>query len=577
MKALSPKPADRYASAKEFGEELLRYEEGRSVLACPDTILQKAMKWTRRNRTLVGASVAAMLLLIVAIIAMMTYISHSMIRNFTSEAEKIVAAATAERDKQSALVPEGDASDPYADLTKKRAFDSIDEIYTRQLERAAEYYSRIFDYDSSNATARASLAGLYMEMWRAAVRRNKSDLIDAYAHNVAYYAGAKEYQSHYQREIDGDGKLTVNVADGVAAEIFIFRYVETGKWNRLTPAPFRFAERRVDEEALTEATANLRTAADGRDGKSIYYLSFEERYGHRLGVAPLKLDSMQTGSFLLVLRATGYADLRLPVALPRLKDLTLNVKMLRTDEQRPGFTYIPSVFAKIGGPSAGTQFPNFVWKPVNAFFIQTHEITFGEYEEYLKSLIAEGRTTEAAEHLPRDFGFKYLTFAGNELKAHSSLTTGWRKWAVRGVSWLDAQSYIQWRSRRDGVQYRLPTELEWEVAARGTDGRRYTWGDVFWPQAARLSQGYGALTNLQINQARNNGQLADESVFGVWDMTGSQAEWCSDVFNGRDTERVLRGNAWALQPVGLEAAFRTSGPQDYFHSTTGFRLAMDAQ
>ncbi len=575
--ALSGKAADRYASAREFGDELLRYQEGRSVLACPDTILQKALKWTRRNRTLVGASVTALVLVVAAVVGVMTYMSRSMIRSYTNEAQKLVAAATAEREKQLALVPQGDASDPYADLTKKRAADSIDEKYTGQLEHAAEYYSRVFDYDASNATARAELAGLYMEMWRAAVRRNKPDLIDAYAHNVADYAGAKEYQSLYRREIDGDGKLTVNVADGVQPEIFIFKYVETGRWNRLTPVPFRFDERKIDNEALTEAIANLRLAADGRDGKSLYFLSFDERYNHRLGVAPMKLDSMPTGSYLLALRAPGYADLRLPVSLSRLKDVTLNVKMLKPEEQRPGFSYIPSVFAKVGGQSAGTQFPNFVWKQVHAYFIQTHEITFGEYEEFLKGLIAEGRNAEAAEHLPRDFGFNYLTLTGNELKAHSSLTEGWRKWAVRGVSWLDAQSYIEWRSRRDGVQYRLPSEVEWEVAARGTDGRRFTWGEVFWPQAARLSQGYGALTNMQVSQARTNGQFADESVFGVWDMTGSQAEWCNDQFNGRDTERVLRGNAWALQPVGLEAAFRTSGPQDYFHATTGFRLAMDAQ
>src|SRR4030095_9235842 len=116
----------------------------------------------------------------------------------------------------------------------------------------------------------------------------------------------------------------------------------------------------------------------------------------------------------------------------------------------------------------------------------------------------------------------YLNIAGKQLKAHSSLTEGWRKWPVRGVSWLDAHAYAAWCSQRDGITYRLPTELEWEVAARGTDGRRYTWGEIFWPQAARLPQGYGALSNLQVDQARRKGQFADESVFGVWDLTGSQ-------------------------------------------------------
>jgi formylglycine-generating enzyme required for sulfatase activity len=158
----------------------------------------------------------------------------------------------------------------------------------------------------------------------------------------------------------------------------------------------------------------------------------------------------------------------------RLKELEWNVKMLKSNERPKGFTYVPSVFAKIGGPAAGTQLPNFAWQPVNAFFIQTHEVTFGEYEEYLKGLISEGRSSEASEHLRRDFGFQYLEIVGGEIRSLPSLTQGWRKWPVRGVSWLDAQHYIEWRSRRDHMTYRLPMELEWEVAAHGTDGRRYT-------------------------------------------------------------------------------------------------------
>ncbi|MGH9849179.1 MAG: hypothetical protein ACREBD_04905 [Blastocatellia bacterium] len=46
-----------------------------------------------------------------------------------------------------------------------------------------------------------------------------------------------------------------------------------------------------------------------------------------------------------------------------------------------------------------------------------------------------------------------MQIIGGEIKSHASLTEGWRKWPVRGVSWIDARSYIAWRSRRDGVSY----------------------------------------------------------------------------------------------------------------------------
>jgi serine/threonine-protein kinase len=321
---------------------------------------------------------------------------------------------------------------------------------------------------------------------------------------------------------------------------------------------------------LAEASSKLHQGIDGHDGASLFFLNLDSDYGQRLGRTPLALDQMPTGSYLLVLRAPGFEDLHLPVTVPREKDLTLNIKMLKKGERPAGFSYVPAVWAKVGGSAAGSKWPNFSWQSVSPFFMQTYEVTFGEYEEFLKKLIAEGRVAEAKKHLPQDFGFYYLNIVGQQIKPHSSLTEGWRKWPVRGVSWLDAQSYAHWRSQKDGVTYRLPTELEWEVAARGTDGRRYTWGELFWPQAARLTQGYGSRSNSTWD-AR---QFSDESVFGVWDMTGSQAEWCADEFAGRFGEYVLRGNAWALQPVGLETAFRTSGAPDYFHATTGFRLAI---
>jgi len=570
MKAIAAKPAHRYQSAKEFFDDIQRYLEGRSVKACPDTVLQRTTKWIRRNRVIVRSVLAIICAVLLTVFGARYLIRRSTVGGYTTEAQKIIAAAQAEREQQlQAMSQVSSSDDAYADVNKQRGLDSIDEKYSARMGQAADYYSRVFEYDPRNRSAHAALTNIYMEMWRAAQRRNKPELMAAYAQEVARNAGPDNYKANYKAEIDGDGKFRLNT-HGVVADVFIFRYVETGKWNRLTPVPYRFTERKIDEAALAEAASKLRQGIDGHDGSSVYFLNVDSNYGHRLGQTPLTLNQMPTGSYLFLLRAPGFEDLRVPVTIPRQKDLELNVKMLKKGERPAGFSYVPSVWAKLGGPAAGSKWANHAWKSVDPFFIQTYEVTFGEYEEFLKSLIAQDRAVEARKHLPQDFGFYYLKLAGKQLIPHSSLTEGWRKWPVRGVSWLDAQTYAQWRSQRDGITYRLPTDVEWEVAARGTDGRRYTWGDIFWPQAVRLPQGYASGPNSKWDPR----PFTDESVFGVWDLTGSQAEWCADEFAGRVGEYVLRGNAWALQPVGLETAFRTSGAPDYFHATTGFRLAM---
>jgi hypothetical protein len=87
-------------------------------------------------------------------------------------------AAQAEREKQMQLVSQGTSKDDaYADLNKQRGLDSIDEKYSVQMGQAADFYSRVFEYDPRNKTVHTALAAIYMEMWRAAQRRNKPELM----------------------------------------------------------------------------------------------------------------------------------------------------------------------------------------------------------------------------------------------------------------------------------------------------------------------------------------------------------------------------------------------------------------
>lgn len=156
---------------------------------------------------------------------------------------------------------------------------------------------------------------------------------------------------------------------------------------------------------------------------------------------------------------------------------------------------------------------------------------------------------------------------------------------VVGVSWYDVQNYIVWLNELTGEKYRLPTEAEWEKAARGTDGREYPWGNTWDATMANTAEA-------QLKKTVAVGNYPDGiSPFGCYDMAGNAYDWCSDWFHidtykyspsenpmgaveGR--RKVIRGGSW--QPRGEFAARcanrAASEPVRASHNI-GFRIALD--
>jgi len=164
------------------------------------------------------------------------------------------------------------------------------------------------------------------------------------------------------------------------------------------------------------------------------------------------------------------------------------------------------------------------------------------------------------------------------------------------VTSIEADKFCQWLGLRDGKSYRLPTEAEWEYAARGSDGRKYPWGNH------ERRGGFANFADASTAFPWRDPQINDgypetspvgafplgASFFGLEDMAGNVWEWCLDFYqplagtpkrNPRGTAtgstRVYRGGSWKSRFSNLRTTARSSNAANYASNDVGFRIVCE--
>jgi formylglycine-generating enzyme required for sulfatase activity len=202
-------------------------------------------------------------------------------------------------------------------------------------------------------------------------------------------------------------------------------------------------------------------------------------------------------------------------------------------------------------------------KPLHTVFLDgywmgKYEVTFDQYDKYCE---------EKNKSKPSDQGW------------------GREKRPVINVSWDDASAYCKWMSEKTGLNFKLPTEAQWEKAARGTDSRMYPWGN---------GEPDETLANFDKNIDKTSpvGSYPNgASPFGLLDTAGNVWEWCNDWY-GSDyykksptknppgpeidsKKRVQRSGSWNYDAGYLRCAFRGNGTPSLCFDFVGFRLCQD--
>ncbi len=193
---------------------------------------------------------------------------------------------------------------------------------------------------------------------------------------------------------------------------------------------------------------------------------------------------------------------------------------------------------------------------LEGYWMGKYEVTFSQYDRYC-----------------------------NETKIEKPGDKGWGREnrPVINVSWTEAAAYCQWLSDKTGLLFKLPTETQWEKAARGNDQRKYPWGSQEPDKnLANFSVNIGTTTPV-------GSYPAGASPYGLLDMAGNVWEWCSDWYEAgyyknspqknpagpnSGSDRVVRGGSWYSEARNLRCAYRHDyGPSSRFN--LGFRLRQD--
>jgi len=218
-----------------------------------------------------------------------------------------------------------------------------------------------------------------------------------------------------------------------------------------------------------------------------------------------------------------------------------------------------------------------VW--ISGFIIQRFPVNNQDYLNFMNDLMGQGRDQEALRFAPR---------VGTAGHGRSGLTYEWRmEYPVLMVDWFCARAYGQWWAAQTGKPWRLPSELEWEKAARGVDGRLYPWGHHLDPTWCNMRQSHAGQP--QLGEAASS--PADESPYGVHGTAGNVRDWCLEEFEPEgpklsdstlvipelgeaddQTERAVRGGAFSDAAMSCRSANRNSRPPVHRDGEIGFRL-----
>ena len=289
--------------------------------------------------------------------------------------------------------------------------------------------------------------------------------------------------------------------------------------------------------------------------------------GRKIGVTPKTLSELEPGNYTLTIKKKGYGGYTQPLRVIRGTIPDINVTL---DTVHEGMVLIPAGEFQMGSNNGESDEKPVHTVYLDAFYMDKYEVTVGQYKKFIQATGHRAPNwSSVSQYSPTD------------------------NHPIIYVSWHDAAAYAQWAGKR------LPTEAQWEKAARGgLAGKKYPCGDNLTHDNANYSGTSGkdkwAYTS-PVGSFSTNG-------YGLYDMAGNVWEWCADKYDSgyyknspknnpkgpgisitfRDdnftnvkNSCVLRGGSWSSNTGNLRCAYRLRLNANFTYDVSGFRCSQD--
>ena len=376
-----------------------------------------------------------------------------------------------------------------ASWAAQRSMQSVRERIAASTADAIHLFSQALGADPDNISARTALVDLLTNELEGA--RLKGDL-----QQIAFYrAMLKQHdRGHLADMLEGRGSLHLDVQPP-SAQIHLSRM-------------------RVDGAVLRP-----------------------EAY-ERLADPPIELNGLEDGIYALTLDAPGHATVKTTFAISPARCTRLRIRLIGHNMVPEGFVHIPAGTFLMGPRHHPSRVPTEQALP--DCVIQRYPVTAAEYLEFLRD-IRQADPESAAKRLPR-LSSPWKQLWPSDLLERGSLSEleGWSDdLPIVGVCASDAIAYARWLGERLNRRFRLPSEEEWEKAARGSEGRTFPWGNDWNPALCACPESWPHEYPPKVTEFSD-----DRSTSQVHGLAGGVREWTGSRSIGRVERLVIKGGSF---------------------------------